>query len=252
MTHRAPFDLFTRSAFGIEPGSRTGAQLVALASRVDLPKGQTAPLDNKSDQMIFVAQGATKLVARATEQRQQIVAFHFGGDIVSVPADGLFANSVTALLDSELLVFPAREFFDLASGEARIARSLFERLPAALQRCRDRTVALGKGSALERLAGFLLAMSERIGRAESNRCELDLPMSRREIGESLGLTIETVSRQFGILRELGLIETKGRSRVTILNLDTLSKKAGHLRHKRKTSGNPANLISINVGRERPA
>lgn len=240
MTHRAPFDFFTRSAFGIEPGSHIGTQLEGLASRIDLSKGQTAPLDNRSDRIVFVASGATKLVAQASEQRQQIVAFHFDGDIVSVPADGLFANSVTALRHSELLVFPAREFFDSAAGEARIARSLLERLPIALQRCRDRAVALGQGSATERLAGFLLAMSERIGRAVADHCELDLPMSRKEIGESLGLTIETVSRQFGVLRELGLIKTQGRSRVTILDRDMLSRKAGHLHQTQKTSGNPTN------------
>lgn len=252
MTHRAPFDLFTRSAFGIEPGSRIGSQLESLASRIDLSKGETAPLDSKSDRIVFVARGATKLVAHASAQRQQIVAFHFGGDIVSVPADGLFAYSVTALRHSELLAFPAREFFDQAAGDARIARSLLERLPIALQRCRDRAVALGQGSATERLAGFLLAMSERIGRADADRCELDLPMSRKEIGESLGLTIETVSRQFGVLREMGLVETQGRSKVTIFDRQLLSRKAGHLQQTQKSSENPANLISINVGLERSA
>lgn len=252
MTHRAPFDFFTRSAFGIEPGSRIGAKLEGLASRIDLPRGQTAPLDNTSDQIVFVASGATKLAAHTTQQRQQIVAFHFDGDIVSLSADGLFANSVTALRDSDLLAFPAREFFDLAVGEARIARSLLERLPTALQRCRDRAVALGQGSAIERLAGFLLGMSKRIGSVENDRCELDLPMSRKEIGESLGLTIETVSRQFGVLRELGLVETTGRSKVTILKLESLSGRAGHLRSTPKSSGDPANLISINVGFERSA
>ena len=252
MTHRAPFDFFTRSAFGIEPGSRIGAQLEGLACRIDLPKGQTAPLDSKSDKIVFVAKGATKLVAHASGERQQIVAFHFDGDIVSLPADGLFAYCVTALQHSELLAFPAREFFDSAAGEARVSRLLLERLPIALQRCRDRAVALGQGSASERLAGFLLAMSERIGRAQADRCELDLPMSRKEIGDSLGLTIETVSRQFGVLRELGLVETSGRSRVTILKLETLSQKAGHLQQTKKTSGNLTNLISINVGNEQPA
>lgn len=246
MTYRASFDFFTRSTFGIEPGSRIGLQLEGLASRVILSKGQTAPLDKRADQLVFVADGATKLVAQASRQREQIVAFHFGGDIVSVPADRNFANSLSSISNAELLVFPAREFFDHAAGDARISRSLLERLPAALHRCRDRVVALGKGTALERLSGFFLAMSERIGRTEGNRSELDLPMSRREIGDSLGLTIETVSRQLAILRARGLIETCGRSKITLLKLDALSEHAGYLHQTQNNSVNPRNLISINV------
>lgn len=101
-----------------------------------------------------------------------------------------------------------------------------ERLPRALHRCRDKAVALGQKSALERLAGFLLAMSERIGRTEGNLCVLDLPMSRREIGDSIGLTIETVSRQLGALRDTGCITTQGRSRIALLDLDALRASAG--------------------------
>ena len=252
MTNRASFDSFARSTFGIEPGSPIGARLESLATRMELPKGDSADLEKDADQIVFIGRGATKLVLHASNDREQIVAFHFVGDIVSVPAERHFASSLTSISDSELLVFPAREFFDHAVGDARVSRSLLDRLPAALHRCRDRAVALGKGTALERLSGFFLVMAERIGRTEGNRSELDLPMSRREIGESLGLTIETVSRQFGVLRELGLIETSGRSKVTLLKLDSLSEHAGYFQQTTNYSVSPQNLISINVGVEQLA
>lgn len=246
MAVHSHFDTFVRSAFGIEPGGRVGVQLAMLANAVSLSRGVAAPLDHAGDQIVFVAQGATKLSAHASLDREQIVAFHFGGDIVSIPSDGPHSYQLTALIDSELLIFPGREFLDLAATDAIMARSMLERLPSALHRCRDKAVALGQKSALERLAGFLAAMTERVGKLIDGKCTLDLPMSRRDIGDSLGLTIETVSRQLGILREAGLIETRGRSRIVIFDLATLTRWAGHLDRTEKISGDCSNLISINA------
>lgn len=226
MAQEDTFELFTRTAFGLEPGCPVGLRLKALACQQSLAKGGSATLDWSCDQVIFVACGATKLAAHATEDREQIVAFHFGGDVVSVPADGLYAYSLTALVDTELLAFPAREFFDQAAADPTTARALLGRLPLALHRCRDKAVALGQKSALERLAGFLLAMTERIGRVEGNMCLLDLPMSRREIGDSIGLTIETVSRQLGALRDAGIVAPEGRSRIALLDIAALRACAG--------------------------
>ncbi len=235
MNSRAAFDTFTRAAFGVEPGGRIGAQLEAMAISVSLPRGRIAPLDRACDQVVYIVNGATKLAAQASGDRKQIVAFHFGGDIVSIPADGPHAYGMTSLENTSLLIFPAREFFDSAASESTIARSLLERLPAALHRCRDKAVALGRKSANERLAGFLIAMSERVGRIDGNRCTLELPMSRRDIGDSLGLTIETVSRQLSIMREAALLETCGRSQVVLLDLAAMAQRAGHARPVQENS-----------------
>jgi len=246
MNAAAPFDQFTRSAFGLEPGGAIGARLKAMATQVALQKGQSAPADQATDQVVFLASGATKLSAHASLEREQIVAFHFGGDIIAIPSDSFYIYQLTALVDAELLVFPAREFFDLAASHSSIARSLLGRLTASLYRCRDKAVALGQKSASERLAGFLLGMSERVGKPYRGGCLLDLPMSRRDIGDSLGLTIETVSRQIGLLRDAGLVETQGRSRIRLLDLDALLAMSGHLQPAKKSTDNDSNLISINA------
>ncbi|MEL6782568.1 MAG: helix-turn-helix domain-containing protein, partial [Pseudomonadota bacterium] len=73
-----------------------------------------------------------------------------------------------------------------------------------------------------------VTMADRLGKAEDGECVLDLPMSRRDIGDSLGLTIETISRQFGELRDLGLLETSGRSQVRLTDLARLNAHAGHV------------------------
>lgn len=221
------FETFMRAAFAVEPGGRIGSQLEHIWAGHSLLRGDSARLDERRDKIVYIANGATKLCAQGSCSRAQIVAFHFGADIVSIPADGTHSYRLTALVQTDILEFPAREFFDCASRENAMARSLFDRLPAALHRCRDKTVALGCKNATERMAGFLCTMAQRIGRLEHNCGTLDLPMSRRDIGDSLGLTIETVSRQLGALKDAGLIETSGRSRIDLLDLASLETRAGH-------------------------
>lgn len=222
------FDTFLRGTFGVEPGGAIGRTLRELAVDIAVSRGSIAPLDHTHGTLVFVADGSTKLVAHASHDREQIVAFHFGGDLVAIPPDSQHAFSLMALRDSRLVIFPAREFFDRASPQPAIMRTLLERFQTALFRCRDKALGLGRKNAQERLASFLLAMAERIDGEEGGLRVLDLPMSRRDIGDSLGLTIETISRQFSELRAAGLVQTKGRSCVILNDLAALASRAGHL------------------------
>ena len=220
------FQTFMRSTFGQDPGAALGAQLVRLAELKAVDPGNKADLDLKEDRIVYISRGATKLVACASDDREQIVAFQFAGDLVSIPAAGMHRYTVSALTKTVLLVFPAGPFLDCISRENDASRVVIERLRGALHRCRDKTVALGQKNALERVSSFLLAMAERVGEAELNTCTLELPMSRREIGDSLGLTIETVSRQFSALRDAGLVATRGRAQVSLLDLEKLTAISG--------------------------
>ena len=201
----------------------------ALARQGALEKDRSLDFDGNSSQLIFVGQGATKLVAHASEARDQIVAFHFGGEVFSVPEQDNYSYSVCALRDCSLLTFPADDFLDLAASEAGILRQLLDNTTGSLRRCREKTIALGRKTAAERVAVFLLAMSERIGMEQDGTVLLELPMSRRDIAESLGLTIETVSRQLSLLREAGVIETTGRSGIVLREMEMLKARAGYLR-----------------------
>ncbi len=222
------FDIFIREAFGIAPDSAIGRKLREVAFPVAVSRGSIAPLDHTQGALVFIADGSTKLVAHASNDREQIVAFHFGGDLVSIPADFQHAFNLVALHDSSLVIFSTGEFLDRVGGEPMIMRALLYRYQTALFRCRDKALGLGRKNAQERLASFLLTMAERLDTENGDRCELDLPMSRRDIGDSLGLTIETISRQFSELRAAGLIETSGRSRVILNDLAALALRAGHL------------------------
>lgn len=225
-------DLFDRFSAAVLPhGSSVSGRLrfQAVARYASARSGDAPFTGNDKDQIIFVVAGSTKLVAHASHGREQVVAFHFAGDLVLVPARAAHSYSLCALEDCELIYFPADEFIRLARHEAGMTDEVLERAMRALARCREKTISLGRKSAQERLASFLITMATRIGTARDGEVvELDLPMSRRDIADSLGLTIETVSRQLSELREAGLVETSGRSKVRLRNLSRLSLCAGHL------------------------
>jgi CRP-like cAMP-binding protein len=225
------YDQFQRFATDVLQNSSqegTTSGLRALARTVSVTKGAAAKIDMRQDQLVFINKGATKLVAHASAGREQVVAFHFAGDLVSIPANDGLEYSLWALSDAQLLAFPTLEFLRIVNQDAGILANVLERTMTALHRCREKALALGRKTARERVAGFLTSMAERIGNADDDGCRIDLPMSRRDIGDSLGLTIETVSRQFSEMRLAGLVETSGRSSVRLVDSAALADRAGQL------------------------
>ena len=205
----------------------TRRSIRALASLDRLAAGTSLDLCEADARIVFLASGATKLVAHASQARDQIIAFHFAGDLYWGPVSDNYSYSLCALRDTQLLTFAADRFLETVEEEPMVARLLIDKVALALRRNREKIVALGRKTAAERVAVFLLAMAERIGAASGTGSLLDLPMSRRDIAESLGLTIETVSRQLTHLREAGLIRTEGRSCITLLDPARLRAEAGY-------------------------
>jgi CRP/FNR family transcriptional regulator len=223
----------------LPPGTgdgRVADALCALGAAAQLARGQELVPDPETDRLVWLASGAAKLVARAPAVPQggqpagmpggQVLAFHFAGDLVSVlrQRDGDFR--LVALTPCELVIFPSDAFLDSAQGDPSVLRSVLTRSLQALHRSRTRMMQMGHKSAAARIADFLVSMAERLADCSSGTCNFALPMSRRDIGDSLGLTIETVSRQLTELREAGLVATEGRSKVAIADVGALARIAG--------------------------
>lgn len=207
-------------------GTLIDARVRSPATLLVAARGETVKRAG-GDVLLLALRGATKLVAHVSGGREQIVGFHFPEDIFYIPARPANDYTLCALTDCELLAWPARDVLALAEGEAGFAGELMRHMIIALERSREKSILLGRKTAPERIASFLVAMAERIGSRTGDRRDLVLPMSRRDIADSLGLTIETVSRQVTELRELGLIETSGRSTVKLLDLKGLRLRAGY-------------------------
>lgn len=224
-------ETFAGFATGLLPPGLSDAahmQFSALARYRSLPRDGIYCAPSGGHEIVFVARGAVKLVARATGDRKLVVAFHFPGEIAVLCGDGPHPYSLIALRETELLVFPYDGFVALAERQPGVLQHLLDRNLLSLERCRDKTIGLGRKTAAERICGFIAGMGRRIGTESGGRIVLDLPMSRRDIADSLGLTIETVSRQFSQLKQAGLIETVGRSGVVVSSLGRLEKQAGYL------------------------
>lgn len=236
-----------RAALPVGTGdAETADRLCAIGHSCQLAKGEQLTPDPQRDRLVYLAQGSAKLVARSSAATQwrsnsdpdaeagvtgspsvnQVLAFHFAGDMISVlrQSDGDFR--LVALSDCDLVVFPAEDFLDVAQSDPTVLRSVLTRSLQALHRSRTRMMQMGHKSAQQRIADFLVSMAERLADCKAGACAFALPMSRRDIGDSLGLTIETVSRQLTELREAGLVETEGRSKVCLSDVSALARLAG--------------------------
>lgn len=225
-----------RSALVRDAGvSDVSERLCAIGQYRRLSRGEALPVDAQEDRLVFIANGAAKLFASTPVTASnpasnneplaaniQVLGFHFPGDMISVlrQVDGDFR--LGSLSDLDLVVFSADQFLDVAQSDPVIIRTVLARSLQALHRSRTRMMQMGHKSARQRIADFLVSIAERICGCTCGCCEFSLPMSRRDIGDALGLTIETVSRQFAELKAEGLIETNGRSGIRLKDLDTLS------------------------------
>jgi CRP/FNR family transcriptional regulator len=215
----------------LPPGTgeaQTADRLCEIGYCLHLAKGEALPPDPYEDRLVFLASGSAKLAAQpgAGGPPRQVLAFHFGGDVISVlrQSDGDFR--LVALTDCDLVAFPADRFLDIAQNDPPVLRSVLTRSLQALHRSRTRMMQMGHKSAAARIADFLVSMAERLADCSTGQCAFALPMSRRDIGDSLGLTIETVSRQLSELREAGLLATEGRSKVALTDVAALARIAG--------------------------
>ncbi len=210
----------------------TADRLCAIGHPAYLAKSEALLPDPREDRLVFIAEGCAKLVAPSGQNApvNQVLAFHFAGDLVSVQrqCDGVPRGNfrLIALTPCEVVIFPADRFLDIAQGDPAVLRSVLTRSLQALHRSRTRMMQMGHKSAGARIADFLVSMAERLTGCTAGACAFALPMSRRDIGDSLGLTIETVSRQLTELREAGLVATEGRSKVCLPDVAALARLAG--------------------------
>jgi len=181
-----------------------------------------------------VIDGVLKLSTNTEDGREQIVGVVYPSDFIGRPFGGSSGHGVTALTDAKVCVFSRRDFDAFAREHPKLEHKLLERTLGELDRTRRWMLLLGRKSASEKMASFLIEMVERMG--DSNGCEIDfepnrirkltLPFSRQQIADVLGLTIETVSRQFTRLKNEGIIDLPSRRDVVILDYEGLIAEGG--------------------------
>jgi len=174
-----------------------------------------------------IRSGFFKTVLGDREGREQVTGFHMGGDLLGLDSLGgpAFLNSAVALEDSEVCVLPYA-LVEKRAGEIPALQShLYKALAGEIARGHTMMLVRGAMQAEERLATFLIDLSQRLARRHLSASEFHLRMSRQDIGSYLGLELETVSRQFSKLHDRKLIEVN-QKHVRIIDLAGLALPSG--------------------------
>jgi CRP/FNR family nitrogen fixation transcriptional regulator len=174
-----------------------------------------------SEYFYRVVSGAVRTYKMLVDGRRQICAFHLRGDLFGLESDDEHAFSAETIVNSKIRLIKRAVLMAQAEYDNEVARRLWTMTGDELKRVQAHVLLLIK-TAKERVAEFLLEMAER-GSADET---VELPMSRQDIADYLGLTIETVSRTLTDLERNGTIFLPNSRRVVLRNRDALSQSCG--------------------------
>lgn len=204
-----------------------------IGRRRTLEPGESLMWEGEDSVLVAnVIDGVLKLSTGTEDGREQIVGVVYPSDFIGRPFGSTSGHGVTALTESMVCVFSRRDFDAFAREHPALEHKLLQRTLAELDRTRRWMLLLGRKSAGEKLASFLLEMSERLVQPDCVSApdmalkRFALPFSRQQVADVLGLTIETVSRQFTRLKAEGIIDLPSRREVTIVNRQALEAEAG--------------------------
>jgi CRP/FNR family transcriptional regulator, nitrogen fixation regulation protein len=179
------------------------------------------PLFHEADSAEFyfkVISGAVRSCKLLADGRRHVGEFFLPGDFIGLDAEDAYIFTAEAVTETVVVRYARRSVDNLAFQEPRISRRLMRIACRNLSAAQHQMLLLSRKTAEERIASFILAMAERNG--DSDR--ITLPMTRTDIGDHLGLTMETVSRALTQLRKEGVIELKNSHDVVIRDRDMLA------------------------------
>ncbi|MEI9993498.1 MAG: helix-turn-helix domain-containing protein [Rhizomicrobium sp.] len=176
-----------------------------------------------ADYSYKVASGAVRLSKMMSDGRRQVAEFALPGDFIGLNWLDEHAMTAEAINDVSLICYARGRLERLGDENREVRAELFSTLRHDLWAAQNHLVILGRQSAQERVASFLVQMLARGKR--SDHAALDIPMSRRDIADYLGLTIETVCRMLTRLKLAGIIGIPNRHTITIRNAAALKRAA---------------------------
>lgn len=160
-----------------------------------------------------VVSGAVRTSKLLTDGRRQIDAFHLAGDIFGIETGNEYRFSAEAVGEAVVIAYRRCSLETLAANDSRFAQQFVRAMMRCLERAQDHMLLLGRKTALEKIATFLLDMAERT----SGNGAIDLPMSRADIADHLGLTIETVSRSLTQLEREAVIKLPATRHILLID-----------------------------------
>jgi CRP/FNR family transcriptional regulator, nitrogen fixation regulation protein len=172
--------------------------------------------DRVSD-VYSVVSGAVRFARLLKDGRRQIGAFYLPGDLFGLESEERHSFSAECIVNSRIGISKRSTFIDAAMHNQAFALQVWTTTAAHLQRAQSHMSVLGRETAQERLATFLLDMDTRL----DSHGSIELPMQRRDIADYLGLTIETISRVFHYFERKKIISIPSSRRIVLLAPEVL-------------------------------
>ena len=169
--------------------------------------------DEPAEYVYQVVSGAVRTYKLLSDGRRQIGAFHLPGDVFGLESGPTHRLAAEAIVDTTVRLVKRSSLEKAASVDVRVARKLWTMTAGKLKHAEDHMLLLGRKNAMERVATFLLEMDRRLAVAGM----MALPMCRRDIGDYLGLTLETVSRALSELHSKGVLGFSGVRQIVLRN-----------------------------------
>jgi CRP/FNR family nitrogen fixation transcriptional regulator len=174
--------------------------------------------ENEPAEYVYqVISGAVRGYKLLSDGRRQIGAFHLPGDVFGLVSGAVHRLAAEAIIGTTVRLVKRRSLEQAAGTDVRVARKLWAMTAGDLRHAEDHMLLLGRKTAMERVATFLLEMDRRLAVAGM----MALPMCRRDIGDYLGLTLETVSRALSQLHTQGILGFSGARQIMLRNRQQL-------------------------------
>ena len=190
--------------------------------------------------LYVVKTGAVKTFTQTNDGDEQVVGFHLPGEVLGLDAiqDGNHGCNARALETTAICELPFDRLSDLSANIPSLQHQMFRLLSREISHEAEMMTLLGRGTAEERVASFLLSLSERFRRRGFSATDFFLSMSRQEIGSYLGLALETVSRLFTRFQDEGTLKVD-RKHVQILDINRLRSMVAHQPHCEPHQAHPS-------------
>jgi CRP-like cAMP-binding protein len=164
-----------------------------------------------------VVAGTVRTLRLLGDGRRHVEAFHFPGELFGIESGAMHRLGAEAVVNSTVLTFKRNSVEALAARNIDVTQQLWRITAGRLERSIEHLLMLGRMTAAERVAGFLVDMQERMRPTG----DIELPMTRRDIADYLGLTLETVSRVMSQLHARGMVERSGARHIKVQRRSSL-------------------------------
>jgi len=207
-------DLHRHPTFPLDPKPAMSGALIPAGVAMNFGRNAEIFAEGETSGYVYkVVSGVVRVSKLLPDGRRQISAFHMPGEMFGFESDDIYHASAEAVVPTKVIAHKWQGLLSAGPQSNGIVRELLRLTMIGLRHSQEHLLLLGRKNALERLVAFLLDMAGR----SSSKFVLDLAMPRHDIADYLGLTLETVSRMFAELKDMGTISLESARRVHLLD-----------------------------------